>query len=74
MPRASARRHYPTVDFASQYAYLAKFNNYDQYFLNYTANNLAVGLNIKFPFSTAVQKAKAEEAKADALVAASRKT
>jgi len=59
----------PTIDLASQYAYLAKYNNYDQYFKNYTANNLAAGLNIKFPFFNSVQKAKAEEAKADALIA-----
>jgi outer membrane protein len=59
----------PVADFASQYAYLAKFNNYDSYFLNYTANNLAVGLNIRFPFFNSVQKAKAQEAKADALIA-----
>lgn len=59
----------PTIDLASQYAYLAKFNNYDLYFKNYTSNNLAAGLNIKFPLFNAVQKAKAEEAKADALIA-----
>ena len=60
---------YPTADLASQYAYLARFNNYDLYFKNYTANNLAAGLNIKFPFFNPVQKQKAEEAKADALLA-----
>ncbi len=60
----------PVADFASQYSYLAKFNNYDQYFQNYTANNLAVGVNIRFPFFNAVQKAKAQEAKADAMLAA----
>ena len=60
---------YPTADFASQYSYLAKFNNYDQYFSNYTANNLAVGLNIRFPFFNPVQKAKAQEAKADEMLA-----
>ncbi len=60
---------FPTIDIASQYAYLAKFNNYDEYFLHYTANNLAAGLNVKFPFFNSVQKAKAEEAKADALLA-----
>ena len=60
---------FPTIDLASQYAYLAKFNNYDSYFLNYTANNLAAGLNIKFPFLNYAQKARAEEAKADALIA-----
>ena len=59
----------PTIDLASQYAYLAKYNNYDNYFLNYTANNLAAGLNIKFPLFNAVQKARAQEAKADALIA-----
>jgi len=59
----------PTIDLASQYAYLATYNNYDSYFLNYTANNLAAGLNIKFPFFNPVQRAKAEEAKADALIA-----
>jgi len=69
--RAKAERDatkYPTIDLASQYAYLAKFNNYDQYFRNYTSNNLAAGLNIKFPFFNAVQKAKAEQAKADAII------
>ncbi len=60
---------YPTADLASQYAYLAKFNNYDLYFKNYTANNLAAGLNIRFPFFNPVQKAKAEQAKADAQIA-----
>jgi len=59
----------PTIDLASQYAYLAKFNNYDEYFKNYTSNNLAAGLNVRFPLFNAVQKAKAEEAKADALIA-----
>jgi outer membrane protein len=60
----------PVADFASQYSYLARFNNYDQYFIRYTPNNLAVGLNVRFPFFNSVQKAKAEEAKADAMMAA----
>lgn len=59
----------PFADFASQYARLARYNNYDQYFLNYTANNLAVGLNIKFPFFNPVQKAHAAQADADAIIA-----
>ena len=40
----------PTVDLASQYAYLAKYNNYDLYYRNYTANNFSGGLNIKVPY------------------------
>ena len=59
----------PTVDLASQYAYLAKYNNYDLYYRNYTANNFSGGLNIRFPIFNSVQKAKAEEADAEALVA-----
>ena len=59
----------PFADLASQYAYLARFNNYDQYFLKYSSNNLAAGLNIKFPFLNPVQKAHAAQADADTIVA-----
>ena len=59
----------PYADVATQYAYLARYNNYDQYFLNYNANNLAAGINIKFPFFNPVQKAHAAQADADAVVA-----
>ena len=59
----------PTLDLAAQYAYLAKFNNYDLYYLNYQANNFSGGVNLRIPIFNSVQKAKAEEAKADALMA-----
>ncbi len=59
----------PTIDLASQYAYLAKYNNYDLYYRNYTANNFSGGLNIRFPIFNSIQKAKAEQADADALIA-----
>lgn len=59
----------PFADLASQYAYLAKFNNYDLYFLRYSANNLAAGLNVKFPFLNNVQKDHAKQADADAIIA-----
>lgn len=59
----------PTADIASQYAYLARFNNYDQYYRKYSANNFSGGLNIRFPIFNSVQKAKAEEADADTLMA-----
>ena len=59
----------PYADIASQYAYLARFNGYDQYFIKYTSNNLAAGLNIKFPFFNPVQKARAAQADADTIVA-----
>lgn len=59
----------PFADIASQYAYLARYNNYDQYFLKYTPNNLAAGLNIRFPFFNPVQKAHAAQADADSIIA-----
>jgi outer membrane protein TolC len=63
------RASLPYADLASQYAYLARFNGYDQYFIKYTSNNLAAGLNIKFPFFNPVQKARAAQADADTIVA-----
>ena len=59
----------PTVDVATQYAYLARYNNWDVYFKNYLANNFSGGLNIRFPIFNAIQKAKAGEADADAMIA-----
>jgi outer membrane protein TolC len=63
------RGMWPIIDVATQYAYLAKFNNYDLYYLRYTANNFSGGLNIRFPFFNPVQKAKAQEADTDAILA-----
>jgi outer membrane protein TolC len=59
----------PIIDLASQYAYLAKYNNYELYYRNYTANNFSGGLNVRFLLFNSVQKAKAEEADATALIA-----
>jgi outer membrane protein TolC len=59
----------PTMDLASQYAYLAKFNNYDLYYRNYTPNNFSGGMNLRIPLWNSVQKAKAQQADADAMIA-----
>lgn len=59
----------PTIDLAAQYAYLAKFNNYDLYYAHYTANNFSGGLNLRIPIFNAVDKAKAEQADAQAMIA-----
>ncbi len=61
--------NWPTVDVATQYAYLARYNNWDVYFKNYLANNFSGGLNIRFPILNSIQKAKAGEADADAMMA-----
>jgi len=66
--RAAAERKqlYPTVDLAGQYALLARYNNYDQFFKTFERNNLSIGVVIRFPIFSATQRAAAEAARADA--------
>ena len=58
----------PSVDFASQYAVLAKFNNWTQFFPvgAFQRNNASVGVVIRFPFFNASQHAHAQAADAEA--------
>jgi outer membrane protein TolC len=67
--RAEHLALWPTVDFASQYAVLAKFNNWQQFFpMNaFQRNNASVGVVIRFPFFNASQHAHAEAADAEAI-------
>jgi outer membrane protein TolC len=67
--RAEAERKqlYPAVDFVGQYAVLARFNNYDQFFQKFQRHNVTAGVAIRFPFFNPVQHAAAEVAKADAV-------
>jgi outer membrane protein len=67
--RAQAERKqlYPSVDFVGQYAMLARFNNYDEFFQKFQRNNVTAGVAIRFPFLSPVQRAAADAAKADAV-------
>jgi outer membrane protein TolC len=67
--RAQAERKqlYPAIDFVGQYAVLARFNNYDQFFQKFQRNNVTAGVAIRFPFFNPVQRAAADAAKADAV-------
>lgn len=56
---------YPSVDFASQYALLARYNNYDRFFASFERHNATVGVVIRFPFLDFAQKARAEAAQAE---------
>ncbi len=66
--RASAehKQLLPTIDLASQFAVLARFNNYDQFFLRFQRNNVTAGVNIRFPILNFSQRAHAEAADAEA--------
>ncbi len=58
---------WPTMDFASQYANLASFNNYEKYYpKGFQPNNVTVGVFIRLPFLNIAQHAKIQEAKAEA--------
>ncbi|HEX8926972.1 MAG TPA: TolC family protein [Terriglobales bacterium] len=52
----------PSVDLASQYQVLTKFNNYEQYYKSFSRNNLSIGAVIKFPLLNFAQRAHARAA------------
>ena len=67
--RGEHRAMWPSVDFAAQYALLATFNNYQQFFQphSFQPNNATVGVEIRFPFLNPSQRAHAQAADAAAL-------
>ncbi len=65
--QAEHRQLYPAIDYVGQYAVLARFNNYDEFFRRFQRHNLTAGVAIRFPFLNPVQRAAAEVAKADAV-------
>jgi outer membrane protein len=64
--RAERKLLYPTVDLAGQYAVLARFNNYDQFFKKFEEHNLTIGVVIRVPFLNLAQHAAAGAAQAEA--------
>src|SRR5581483_225106 len=65
--RAEHQQLYPSVDYVGQYAVLARFNNYDQFFQKFQRHNVTAGVAIRFPLFNPVQHAAAKVADADAL-------
>jgi outer membrane protein TolC len=65
--RGEHRGLWPMVDFAAQYAVLAQYNNYADFFKTFQRNNATVGVAIRFPFLNPSQHAHAQVADADAL-------
>jgi outer membrane protein TolC len=64
--RGEHRSLWPSVDFAAQYAVLARYNNYDQFYKTFERNNATVGVAIRFPFLNFSQRAHAQAADAEA--------
>jgi outer membrane protein TolC len=67
--RGEHRSMWPSIDFAAQYALLASFNNYQNFFRpgSFQPNNATVGVEIRFPFLNPSQRARAQAADATAL-------
>ncbi|HWR37064.1 MAG TPA: TolC family protein [Clostridia bacterium] len=67
--RSESRQLLPSVDFATQYALLSTYNNYDEFYRKFSRNNFSFGASIRFPLFNPAQRAHAEAAKADAIKA-----
>ena len=66
--RSEHRALWPSVDFATQYAVLATYNNWLQFFpQSFQRNNATVGVVIRFPFLNFSQKEHARAADAEAI-------
>ena len=67
--RGEHRSFLPTIDFAAQYALLATYNNYQDFFQkgSFQRHNATVGVVIRFPFFSGVQRARAQGADAEAV-------
>ena len=63
------RALYPTIDFSAQYARLSTINNYNLYYRKFQPDNATVGFALRIPLFNAAQRARIEEAKAEALKA-----
>jgi outer membrane protein TolC len=60
------RSLWPSVDFAAQYAVLARYNNYDEFYRKFERNNATIGVAMRFPFLNFSQRAHAQAADAEA--------
>ena len=63
------RALYPTIDFSAQYARLSTINNYNQYYTHFRPDNATVGFALRIPIFNASQRARADDAEAEALKA-----
>ena len=67
--RGQHRSMWPTLDFAAQYALLATYNHYQDFFQkgSFQKQNATIGVVIRFPFFDASQRARARAADAETL-------
>jgi outer membrane protein TolC len=66
------RALYPSFNLVAQYAMLARFNNYDEFFNRFQRHNGTFGVSIRFPFLDFAQRARAEAADSESVMAQKR--
>jgi outer membrane protein TolC len=59
----------PAIDAVADYGYFTRYNNFDKFFLSFQHNNATIGIAIRFPLLNFPQRARADQADADALKA-----
>ena len=67
--KGEEKQLYPEVDLVAHYAILARYNNYDQFFIKFQRHNATLGVAIRFPFFSPAQRETAKAAEADAVKA-----
>lgn len=65
--RGEHRSLWPSIDFAAQYALLAEYNNYADFYKSFQRHNATLGVAIRFPFFNPSQHARAQAADASAI-------
>jgi len=60
---------YPALDLVAQYSVFSRHNNYDDFFQKFQRHNATFGVAIRFPFLNFSQRARAEAADAEAVMA-----
>jgi outer membrane protein TolC len=63
------KQRWPAIDLVGQYALLARFNNYDEFYRKFQRNNATIGLAIRVPLFNFAQNARTGQAEADAVKA-----
>ncbi|MBI3404717.1 MAG: TolC family protein [Acidobacteria bacterium] len=61
--------HLPTIDFVTQYALLARFNNYSDFYNKFERHNVQAGVQFRFPIFSARNSAAETLAKSELDVA-----
>ncbi|HXE91417.1 MAG TPA: TolC family protein [Terriglobales bacterium] len=70
--KGERRAMYPSFNLIAQYAMLARFNNFDDFFNKFQRHNGTFGVSIRFPFLDFAQRARAEAADSESVMAQKR--